>query len=149
MDFLATANATVSAAQATVDALSKTAEGLAFTAAQNALTFAKNNTADIDIERHALDVAQATASTALDVSQWMVNHVGYFVNIQLVELSGTLRGLVDLGNTMIAHIKGVIASSAFDYTLDYSLGRTPDLIKSLFEHVWVDQNGQVIKLPLR
>ncbi|KAJ9609487.1 hypothetical protein H2200_005814 [Cladophialophora chaetospira] len=148
-DFLATANATVSAAQASVDALSKTAEGLAFTAAQNALAAAKNNTADLDIARHALDVAQATESTALNVSQWMVNHIGNFVNIEFVEISGTLRGLVDLGKPMVAHIKGVIASSAFDYTFDYSLGRTPDLIKSLFENVWADLNGQRITLPLR
>jgi hypothetical protein len=148
-EFLDTANAAITAAQTAVDNLSTTAEGAAFTLAQTALAAAKNNTADLDIARHALAVAQASVTTALDVSQWMVNHVGNFVNITLVELSGTLRGLVDLGRPMVAHVKGVVVESAFDYTLDYSLGRTPDLIKSLFERVWADLSGGGIKLPGR
>ncbi|KIW64985.1 hypothetical protein PV04_07278 [Phialophora macrospora] len=148
-EFLDTANAAVTAAQNVVDNLSTTAEGVAFTLAQTALAAAKNNTADLDIARHALAVAQASVTTALDVSQWMVDHVGNFVNITLVELSGTLRGLVDLGKPMVAHVTGVVVESAFDYTLDYSLGRTPDLIKSLFERVWGDLSGGGIKLPGR
>ena len=101
------------------------------------------------IARHALAVAQATEATALDVLKWMVNHTGSFVYIPLGELSRTLRGLVVLGRPMVAHIMGVIAGSAFDYTLDYSLGRTPDLIQTLCEHVWTGLNSKIIILQLR
>jgi hypothetical protein len=148
IDFLAASAAAVGAAQTAVDNLASSTEGVAFTAATNALNFAKNNTADLDIARHALDTAQAAADIALDVSKWMVNHVGNFFNITLVELSGTLRGLVDIGSPMKAHIVGVIAGNNVDYTLDYSIGRTPELIKGLFERVWGDLSGKVIRLPV-
>jgi len=92
-DFLATSSAVISSAQSAVDTLSDTAEGLAFTAATNALYFAKNNTADLDLACHALDTVQAAAKVALDVSRWMVNHVGNIFNITLVQMRGTLRGL--------------------------------------------------------
>jgi hypothetical protein len=146
-DFQAVAATALNAAQAAVNNIGSTAEGIAFTAATNALNAAKNNTADLDVARHALDVAQAAESAALDVSKWMVNHVGNFVNIQLVEMSGTLRGLVDIGKPMVAHVKGLIADVAFDYTLDYSIGRTPDLVKALFEKVWGELSSGIIKLP--
>lgn len=55
----------------------------------------------------------------------MVNHVGKFINIKLVELGGVLSVLVDLGSPMVSRVKAVVASSAFDYTLHYSLVRTP------------------------
>ncbi|KAI9792779.1 MAG: hypothetical protein M1816_001511 [Peltula sp. TS41687] len=147
-EFLSASAAAIATAQAAVDNLASTTEGVAFTAATNALNFAKNNTADLDIARHALDTAQAAAAIALDVSKWMVNHVGNFVNLTLVQLSGTLRGLVDLGQPMKARVKGLIASSAFDYTIDYSLGRTPELVKSVFEKVWADLNAKIIQLPV-
>ena len=146
-DFQSVAAAALNVAQAAVDAAATSVEGVAFTVASDALAFAKNNTADLDIARHALDVAQASEEVALDVSKWMVQHVGNFVNIKLVELSGTLRGLVDLGKPMVAHVQGVLAESAFDYTLDYSIGRTPELMKALFEKVWGDLSGGILKLP--
>jgi hypothetical protein len=148
-DFQATANAAIAAAQHTVDNLSQTAEGLAFTTAKNALNFAKNNTRDIDIARHALDVAQASESSALQMTQWMVNHTGNFLDIELIELSGTLKGLVNLATPMKAHVKGELVSNGFDYVFDYTLGKTPDLIKSLFERVWKDLGSGGLKLPHR
>jgi hypothetical protein len=147
-DFLAKSVTVLATAQAAVDNLASTTEGVAFTAANDAFNFAKNNTADLDIARHALDTVQAAAEIALDVSKWMVDHVGNFVNITLIELSGTLRGLVDIGQPMKAHIRGVIAGSAIDYTIDYSIGRTPDLIKALFEKIWGELNAKVIRLPV-
>jgi hypothetical protein len=147
-DFLIASAAAIAIAQAAVDNLANTTEGVAFTAATNALNFAKNNTADLDIARHALDTAQAAEEIALDVSKWMVDHVGNFVNITLVELSGTLRGLVDVGQPMKAHVKGMIASSPIDYAIDYSIGRTPDLIKALFEKIWGGLNAKLIQLPI-
>jgi len=131
-----------------VDNLASTTEGVAFTAATNGLNFAKNNTADLDIARHALDTVQAAAAIALDVSKWMVNHVGNFFNITLVELKGTLRGLVDVGAPMKVRVKGLVAGNAVDYIIDYSIGRTPDLVKTLFERVWGDLSGGVIRLPI-
>lgn len=147
-DFLTASTTVVAAAQSAVDNLASTTEGVAFATATNALNFAKNNTADLDIARHALDTAQAASAIALDVSKWMVNHVGNFVNITLVELKGTLRGLVDVGRPMTAHIKGMIVSNALDYTIEYSIGRTPDLIKALFEKIWGELNAKVIRLPV-
>jgi hypothetical protein len=146
-DFIETSTAVISSAQTAVDTLSETAEGLAFTAATDALNFAKNNTADLDIARHALDTVQAAAEVALDVSKWMVDHVGNFFNITLVELSGTLRGLVDLGEPMVARVVGVVAGNELDYTLEYSVGRTGELVKGLFERVWADLSGGGIRLP--
>jgi hypothetical protein len=147
-DFLATSAVLIGTAQSALDSLASSTEGVAFTAASTALDFAKNNTADLDIARHALDTAQAASDIALDVSKWMVDHIGNFFNITLVELAGTLRGLLDVGAPMRAHLVGVIAGNNIDYTLDYSLGRTPELVKSVFERVWADLNAKVIGLPV-
>jgi hypothetical protein len=148
-DFQETSNAAIAAAQHTVDNLSQTAEGITFTTATNTLNFSKNNTKDIDIARHALDVAQASESSALQMTQWMVNHTGNFLNIDLIELSGTLKGLVNLATPMKAHVKGQLVSNAFDYVFDYTLGKTPDLIKALFEQVWKDLGSGGLKMPHR
>jgi hypothetical protein len=146
-DFLAASTAVISSAQSAVDTLSETAEGVSFTAATNALNFAKNNTADLDIARHALNTVQAAAEVALDVSKWMVDHVGNFFNITLVQMSGTLRGLVDLGEPMLARVKGEVAGNALDYSLQYSIGRTGDLLKRLFEKIWAELSEGGIRLP--
>ena len=141
-NFLIASTALMATAQAAADDLANTSEGVAFTAATEALDYAKKNTADVDIARRALDTVQA-AKMALDVSKWMVDHVGNFVNITLV---GTLEGLVDLGQPMRAHIPGVIASNDIDYTPDHSIGRTPDQIKTLFGKIWDDLTAKVIRL---
>lgn len=148
-DFAATAHAATAAAQAAVNQLSQSAEGVAFAAATTALAAAKANHTGLDIANHAMQLAQSAETTALGLTQWMVNHAGNFVNIQLVELSGTLKGLVGAGQPMLAHVKGLIASSPFDYTLPYTLGKTPDLIKALFEKIWADLGKGVIKLPTK
>jgi hypothetical protein len=146
-DFLAASSTVIASAQSAIDRLADTAEAVAFTAATTTLNFAQNNTADLDLARHALDTVQAAAEVALDVSQWMVEHVGNFFNIELVQMRGTLRGLVDLGEPMQARVKGEVAGNALDYSLEYSVGRTGQLLKRLFERLWADLSAGTIRLP--
>lgn len=54
----------------------------------------------------------------------MVDHVGNFFNITLVEVKGTLRGLVDLGKQMEARVQGSVAGNQVDYRIECSAGRT-------------------------
>ena len=79
----------------------------------------------------------------------MVNHAGNFLNLTSVELKGTLKGLCDNGEPMKAHVIGMVADKSVD-VLNYNIGDTPGLIKSLFEHLWGMLTGvpQAV-LPIR
>jgi hypothetical protein len=80
----------------------------------------------------------------------MVNHAGNFLNLTSVELTGTLKGLCDNGEPMKAHVVGMVADKSVDIVLDYNIGDTPGLVKSLFEHLWGMLTGvpQAV-LPIR
>jgi hypothetical protein len=80
----------------------------------------------------------------------MVNHAGNFLNLTSVELTGTLKGLCDNGEPMKAHIVGMVADKSVDVVLDYNIGDTPGLVKSLFDHLWGMLTGvpQAV-LPIR
>ena len=147
--FMKTQSQLLANANAGLAALQSSAEYAAFHTAQTALAFANSNTKDLDVARHALDVAQASENAALQATQWMMNHAGNFLNLTSVELSGTLKGLCDNGQPMKAHVVGMVADKKVDVTLDYNIGKTPDLIKSLFEHMWGILTGGTTTLPVR
>jgi len=45
---------------------------------------------------------------------------------------------------------GMVADKKVDVVLDYNIGKTQDLIKSLFEHLWgILTGGVVTGLPIR
>jgi hypothetical protein len=144
-----TQNALLVSANAALTALSSSVEYATFHSAQQALAFANSNTKDLDIARHALNVAQASENAALQATAWMVNHAGNFLNLTSVELSGTLKGLCDNGQPMKAHIIGMVADKRVDVTLDYNIGKTPDLIKDLFERIWGLLTAAATTLPIR
>ena len=145
-----TQNQLLATANASLTALDSSAEYVAFTSAQSALKFANSNSQDLDVARQAFNVAQASENAALAATQWMVNHAGNFLNLTSVELKGTLKGLCDNGEPMKAHVIGMVADKSVDVVLDYNIGDTPGLVKSLFDHLWGMLTGvpQAV-LPIR
>jgi hypothetical protein len=139
--FLDAENKLVAAANADLANLATSAEGVALTQAQNDLAFAKNNNADLAIAQHALDLANKAEHLVPSVAQWLINASGNLFNITMIELSGTLRGLVDDGAPMKAHVVGDIAEQKIDTSFDYNIGKTDELVKGMFAWIW-DQLGK-------
>jgi hypothetical protein len=79
----------------TLDHLEACAEKLAYDMAVVALAVAKANTHDIDVAKHAIDTVKDGADAFVGVAQYMVAKAGDFVDIESVDLSGLLRGMVD------------------------------------------------------
>jgi hypothetical protein len=143
--FMKTQNLLLAIASSALIALSPSVEYAAFHSAQQRLAFANSNTKDLDFARHALDVAQVNENAALQATAWMVNHASNFLNLMSVELSGALNGLCDHGEPMNAHVVGTVA----DNSVDYNIGKTPDLIENLIEHMWGLLTSAATTLPIR
>ncbi|OSS46201.1 hypothetical protein B5807_08134 [Epicoccum nigrum] len=142
------AAATIAAAQKDIDDLATCAEKILFDRLNALFESARANQKDLDIAKHAQEVADALGSIASDVSQWMISHDGNFFDINHVSLKGSLRGVVGVGKEPFqATIRGVVAGTTQDFQVEYRLGDTLAMIKSIFEHVWKDIEAKVISLP--
>ena len=76
----------------------------------------------------------------------ILKQAGHLFDIQKVEMSGTLRGLVDDGKPLETHVVGVIAEQSVDFTVAYSVGKTSELLKHMFGEVWDMIAGGKVKL---
>ncbi|KAJ5272533.1 hypothetical protein N7478_007658 [Penicillium angulare] len=88
------AQGAISGAQEAVDGLSQCGEFIAFDAAETALRFAQNNTSELNLARHALELAEGAVNLGLDLGQWAVHHAGQIFNIIKVEFSGSGQSLI-------------------------------------------------------
>jgi hypothetical protein len=139
--FLDAESKLLAAANADVTNLATSAEYLALKQAQNDVNFAKNNTADLAIAQHALDLANQAEHLVPSVAQWVMNASGNLFNITMIELDGTLKGLIDDGAPMKAHVVGDVADQKVNTTFDYNIGKTDELVKGMFSWIW-DQLGK-------
>ena len=83
----------------------------------------------MDIAHQMLDSAQASENAAEQTTTQMVNHAGKFLNLIGMEISKTSKGLYNSGEPIKAYFVGIVANKSLDVTLDYSIGKTPDLIE--------------------
>lgn len=133
-----TANdAVFQAAVAAIDGLTSSAEYLAFNVAQGALATAKAATSSLDGLQHALDVAQSGEELALHIGQYIVDHVTGLVDIQKIELSGSVRGMIglkgDVSKPFTAHVEYVLAGHAGTYDGQLDLRETAAFITEIFK----------------
>ncbi|KAF8593814.1 hypothetical protein BDV93DRAFT_529669 [Ceratobasidium sp. AG-I] len=136
------------ATQALVD-LIKCAEYLAYKAATAALDLARSATVALDAAKAALDVAQEAIGAALAIGEWVVDHVLTAFDIQVVRLSGSLRGMIGAGGEMAqpftVYIQGVIAGQPFTLRGEFNLGKVADFITMIFKYLW-DEIKKVLGL---
>lgn len=114
----------------------KTVEYIAFDLATTALNFAKNNTHDLDIARHALDIAQDGQENALEVAKLLLEGLEIFFNVMVVEVKGRLGELVSENQDLPARVVGVMGGEEVDLQVEYRLGDTSGSIKTIFEKLW-------------
>ncbi|KAF1994661.1 hypothetical protein P154DRAFT_581608 [Amniculicola lignicola CBS 123094] len=130
----------IGGAQGAMDALSSCGDFIAFDAAEAALKFAKDNTSELNLARHAVEVAEGAADLAPDIGKWAVQHAGQIFNIRKVEFSGLVRSLVHAdegGPPLRVNIEGTVFGEGFEIHIvwkpDFDLVK---LIKEVFTMLW-------------
>ncbi|RSL63205.1 hypothetical protein CEP54_005276 [Fusarium duplospermum] len=128
-------------AQNAVDELSNCIEFVGFETAKEGVQFAKENTKELNLARHAVDVAEDVVELELDLAKWATDHAKTTFNIRKVEFSGSVRSLVhpdEGGPPLRVKIEGTILG---EQQIDWETVWKPkfDLvkfIKELFTLLW-------------
>ncbi|KAI1759626.1 hypothetical protein GGR53DRAFT_527038 [Hypoxylon sp. FL1150] len=136
----AAAQGIIAGAQSTVDSLAECGEFIAFDAAEKALKFAQDNTSELNLARHAVEVAEGAVNIGLDMAQWAADHAGKLFNITKIEFSGSVRSLVHADESsppLTATIEGIV----WGETINIQIVWKPDFdlvqfIKELFLQLW-------------
>ncbi|PVF92097.1 hypothetical protein CPB86DRAFT_239611 [Serendipita vermifera] len=127
-------------AVAAIDGLMQSAEYLAYGAATGALIVAKGATTSLDAAKSALEVVRQAESSALAVGEWVFSHLTEVFDIQVVRLSGSLRGTIGedgkLSKPLTAHVEGLISGNHFTLDGEFDPRRTADLITTIFKRIW-------------
>ncbi|KAH9934541.1 uncharacterized protein BXZ73DRAFT_100731 [Epithele typhae] len=138
------------AARKAIDTVEECFEFVTFEAAQKGLDAAKTAaTTALKGLQKALDLAESVEDIALKVGQWLVDQMLELVDIQRIELSGSLRAIVGAGGgakkPFTVHVKYVLMGNpgTFDGVLD--LSDIVSFIVSLFNQMLDEVEG---KLPV-
>ncbi|RPD59113.1 hypothetical protein L226DRAFT_510190 [Lentinus tigrinus ALCF2SS1-7] len=133
-------DAVFKAATDAINELTSCAEYIAFQAAQGALATAKAATSSLDGLQHALDVAQSGEELALNIGKYIADHATGLVDIQRIELSGSLRGMIgvkgDVSKPFVAHVEYVLAGHMGTYDGQLDLRETAAFITEIFKEMW-------------
>ncbi|PVF91918.1 hypothetical protein CPB86DRAFT_820077 [Serendipita vermifera] len=123
-----------------IDGLMQSAEYVAYGAATGALVVAKGATTSLDAAKSALEVIREAESATLRVGEWVFSHLTEVFDIQVVRLSGSLRGTIGadgkLSKPLTAHVEGLISGSHFTLDGEFDPQRTPGLITTILKRIW-------------
>jgi hypothetical protein len=114
----------------------KGAEAVAFNAALAVLDAVKKDTTLVDIAKGALDAAKAVAETALAAGAWLADRLCDTLNIQLVELSGSLKAITSGKGSLTIRVKGIVFGKDFDLPASWSPADTFAFIVELCKKLW-------------
>jgi hypothetical protein len=127
----------LSTAQEAVDKLASCAELVAFDVAESAVKFAQENTSELNLACHAVNIAEGAVNVGLDLGKWLVTNAGQLLDIQKIEFSGSLQGLVGNGPPLKACIAGIVVGQQFEVWIEWSPGfNLIKFIKELFNKLW-------------
>ncbi|KAL8689525.1 MAG: hypothetical protein Q9218_004824 [Villophora microphyllina] len=137
--FTAEKQKVLDAAKASLAALDDIPEAAAVAAAIAKLAVVEADAASLVAAKGALEIAQKAEAAAPGVAAWVVKQTGHLLDIRMVTMSGTLKGVLGDGGKqkpMVVTVKGVIAEQDVDVTVDYTIGRTDELVKGIFGGLW-------------
>ncbi|KAJ7233678.1 hypothetical protein C8J57DRAFT_1729399 [Mycena rebaudengoi] len=138
--FVAANKAAFDAAEIALASIANTIQWAELQAAQTALSVAKAATSSLDGLKEALAIAQTAEDLSLKIAKLAGQQATGIVDISMIELSGSLRGLVTpdgaVGKPLMAHVQYVLAgkSGTFDGELD--LRKTSAFITAIFRKLW-------------
>ena len=123
-----------------LNTLTSLAEYATFQAAQAGLATAKQAVSSLDGLKQALAFAQQGEDFALKIGQWVAQHALSLVDIQKIELSGSLRGMIGqtggVSKPFTAHVEYVLAGQGGKFDGQLDLRNTADFITAIFEKLW-------------
>lgn len=127
----------LSNAQEAVNGLASCTEFVAFDVAEGALKFAKENVRELNLARHAVNFAEEAVDIGLDLGKWLATNAGQLLDVQKIEFSGSLQGLVGNGPPSKAYVAGIVVGQPFDVSIEWSPGfNLVKFIKELFDKLW-------------
>ncbi|PVF92098.1 hypothetical protein CPB86DRAFT_844605 [Serendipita vermifera] len=128
------------AALAAIDSLVQSAEYLAYRAATGALVVARGATTSLEAAKSALEVVRQSTFAALHVGEWVFSHLTEAFDIQVVRLSGSLRGMIGeegkISKPLSAHVEGLISGNHFTLDGEFDPRQTSELITTIFKRIW-------------
>ncbi|KAF3918172.1 hypothetical protein ABW20_dc0103714 [Dactylellina cionopaga] len=131
------AQGAVDVAKVAVDQLASCVEFLAFDVAEKALEFAKNNTKELNLARHAVELAEGAAHLGLDIAQWAASHLGKLIDINKIEFEGSLKSLITDGPPLRVLIQGMLCGEQFAIEIVWQPHfNLLAFIKALFTQLW-------------
>ncbi|KAH9934494.1 uncharacterized protein BXZ73DRAFT_100684 [Epithele typhae] len=136
------------AARDAIDMVEDCAEYAAFEAAQAMLDAAKA-AAKTAIEglKKALELAQQLEDVALEVGQWLADQALELVDIERMELSGTLRGMVGMsgkGGPFSVDVRYILMGKAGSFHGTIDLSDIVSFIVSLFNQMLKEVEGKLL-----
>ena len=127
----------IDTAQKSVDALAACTEFLAFDVAEKALLFAKDNTKELNLARHAVEVTEGAVNLGLDIAEWAVNHAGKVIDLTKVEFSGSIASLIADGPPLMVNVQGLVLGTRVDIHIRWQPHfNLMEFIKALFNELW-------------
>ncbi|KAK5652026.1 hypothetical protein OQA88_10929 [Cercophora sp. LCS_1] len=142
---LAAQQGILSAARAVVKAVAEGIDFIAFQTALAALDFAQKNTTWVDLAKGALDAAEAVAQAALAAAKWLAERLCDTLNIELVEITGSLKTITE-GKPFTIRVKGVILGERFDFSATWSPKDILGFIVGLCKELWDKFMENVVEL---
>lgn len=133
------AKGAVSVAQEGVDKLAGCIEFVTFDAAEKALEFAKNNTSQLNLARHAVELAEDAVDLGLDIGSWIAGHGGKLINLTKVEFSGAVSSLVGGKDAppLVVNIEGTVFGEKVDVHINWKSDfDLVAFVKALFTELW-------------
>lgn len=123
------------AARAVVKGVAEGIHFIAFQTALAALDFAQKNTTWVDIAKAGLDAAKAVAAAVLAAGKWLAQRLADTLNIELVELTGSLKTITK-GGPFTIRVKGFILGEAFDFRATWSPRDVLGFVVGLCKELW-------------
>lgn len=122
--------------------LTSTTEYANLLAAQQQLRQAKKTSIDKDAAKHVVATLHAEPSVQTLSDADKTHHAGFLkklenaIDIERIELSGSLRQLIEHGHPLDAKVRGVLVGKKFDVQIGYGVGDAKAFLKALWGVVW-------------
>lgn len=145
-DFKVTKKEEIASLESQLQALPQTAEYAGLEQAKEQLLAAKLGHAQLDAAKDAIQLAHEEAAAGANIATSVLDNLDQIFDINRIELSGSLRDLIENGRPLTARIQGVIAGSKIDLVIDYELGKTQDFIKALLAKWWEEAKASLIDM---
>lgn len=123
-------------AREAIVAVANGVEKVAFDGAMIILDAVQKDTTLVDIAQAALDVAEKAEELAFAAAKWLTDKIATSLNIESIELVGTLRGSGGNQPGFTIMVKGVVLGHRIDFVGHWSPADTLTFLINLCAELW-------------